>query len=227
MNFYILLIVSFVCFIALTLLRKWKDVPVLIAIAIGAACNANLWTSLNMPVNMWGMTFGFGSVLYVLFVFTIFLRIKDYSVKDGKIMALTSIAAIMISALFEVSARLIYEGQFSIEHLYTFCGYAFSSLGTFVGVWLMCDIYEVLEKHNVNPYLEIILTVGACSIMNSLFYYGGIALVRWMRIDNFLSILLGSIIIKLFSINLGMLSYLINHTIWVPKEIEKLVKNEK
>jgi len=229
MNIYLLIGFTIFCFLMLTLLRKRKDVPVLMAISIGAACNANLWTSSNMPLEKWGMIFDVGSVLYILCVFTIFLRVKDYSIKDGKSMALTSITAIMISAFFEVFARAIYENQFTLEHLYIFSGYAFSSLGTFVGVWLMIDFYKKLEKLKVNPYIEILICITTCAFVNTLFSYGGVALVRWMRIDNFLKIMLGTTIIKFFAIGLSMLSYLFNHTVWLPDCVKQQLetKNEE
>ena len=72
-------------------------------------------------------------------MYTIVIRILDYGYKAAQRMALTSIAAIIISAIIEFVAMLSYEG-FAVETLKKFSFYFLSSVGTIIGVWVMIMI---------------------------------------------------------------------------------------
>ena len=126
MAFALLIVFMFVAYGLTTLFRRWLDVPTLIGVAIGCAVNANLFTPLNYPVVVGELTFSIESILYTLFMYTVVIRILDYSYDDAKKLALTSVAAIIISAIIELVALLAKDG-FQTVVCQNFAVYLFSS----------------------------------------------------------------------------------------------------
>ena len=152
MGFALLVIFMFVSFGLTTLFRRWIDIPTLLAVAIGAAVNANIFNPLTAPIPLSSLVFSIEIVLYTLFMYTIVVRILDYGYKVAQRMALTSIAAIVISAIIEFVALVSFKG-FSAETGKTFSFYFLSSIGTILGVWVMVWICIQCRKKNVNNYI--------------------------------------------------------------------------
>ena len=125
MAFALLIIFMFVAFGLTTLCRRWMDIPTLIAVAIGCAVNANIFTPIKYPIVLGDFVFSFEIVLYTLFMYTIVVRILDYGYADAKKMTLTSVAAIIISAVIELFALLAQKG-FVTEVFQDFALYVFS-----------------------------------------------------------------------------------------------------
>ena len=148
MGFALLIVFMFVAFGLTTLFRRWIDIPTLLAVAIGCAVNANIFTPLNSGVTVGPFIFSIEAILYTLFMYTIVIRILDYGYKAAKTMTLTSVAAIIISAIIEFVALVSYEG-FAVSTLKTFSFYFLSSLGTIAGVWIMILLTIQLRKKNV------------------------------------------------------------------------------
>lgn len=211
MNFYILLLITILFFTAFTFARRLNDNFVLIAVAIGCACNANYYTPLNMPIVLGPITFGIDSLLYTLFIFTIVIKALKDSVKSAKIMTITAVVAIMISGIIEFSANISFNGGFKMEYLLSLGKYAFSVIGTLLGVWLMLLIYDKglkNVKHHVS-YLTIFIGITVACLLNANIYYAFVVVIEGGIRDNSLSILLGNYIGKLFCILLAMLSYFV------------------
>lgn len=226
MNFALLIIFMFVAFGLTTLFRKWIDVPTLIAVAIGCAVNANIFNPLTAPIVVGPFTFSIEIVLYTLFMYTLVVRMLDYSYQDAKRLTLTSVAAIIISAIIELMAKLMTFG-FAVETFKIFSYYLFSSLGTIIGAWLMVFIARRLQTKKVSCYIVIPISIAISSVVHALFYYGGIALVEW----NFgmYSVLgaVGTMIGKTVCIALSILCYFINKKYWRPSNlIEKEIINK-
>ena len=214
MNFALLIIFMFVAYGLTTLFRRWIDIPTLLAVAIGCACNSNIFTPLTHQIVMGPFIFSIENVLYTLFMYTILVRILDYGYNQAKVMTFTSIAAIIISAFIELVANLI-SGGFSINTLKLFSTYLFSCVGTILGVWLMILITIHCRKKNTSSYLIIPLAIGASCIIHAIFYYGGIALINWQLVYT-LQLALGSTVAKAVCILLSILCYFINKKYWVP-----------
>ena len=218
-GFITLIVFMFVAFGLTTLFRKWLDVPTLIAVAIGSAVNANLFTSINNPIYIGELVFSMENILSVLFMYTVIVRILDYGYKQGRNMTITTIAAIIISALIELTAKLAYNG-YSIETLKNFFIYLFSCIGSIAGVWVMVLITIGCRKKNVLSYLIILLALIAGLIVHSVFYYGGVALIEFDNIFNF-NRLLGAVILKLACILLAVFCYFINKKYLIPNNLKK------
>ena len=232
MSFALLVIFMFVVFGLTTLFRRWIDIPTLIAVAIGCACNSNIFTPLTTnPVIVGPFAFCIENVLYTLFMYTIVVRILDYGYQQAKVMTFTSIAAILISAFIEMVALSISNG-FSVGTFMNFSYYLFSCAGTIIGVWLMIVITIQCRKKNISSYLIIPFAIITSCLAHAILYYGGISLVN-LRTDLYtLYLFLGAIVGKASCILLCMVCYFINQNYWKPlslvkQEQEKVIKDEE
>ena len=228
MGLALLIIFMFVAFFLTTLLRRWIDIPMLIAVAIGCAVNANIFnplTGITAPIVVGPFTFSMEIVLYTLFMYTIMIRVLDYSYYDGKIMTLTSVAAIIISAFIELIAKLTSSGDVSTTFI-EFAYYLISCVGTALAVWLMIFITIHSRDKKVPAPLIIGFALVASSIAHSAVYYGGIMLIKqdWLYT---LSCLYGALLGKGVCILLAMFSYLVNLKWWKPPVIIAREKEER
>lgn len=224
MSFALLIIFMFLAYGLTTLFRRWIDIPTLLAVAIGCAVNANIFNPLTSPIIVGEFTFSIEIVLYTLFMYTIVVRILDYGYNDAKRMTFTSVAAIIISAFIELVAKLMSFG-FTAQTFVEFSYYLFSSVGTILGVWLMVIITIQFRKMNLSSYLIIPVAIAASSIVHSIFFFGGIALVNWDFSIYSVYKALGTIIGKAVCILLSILCYFINQKYWKPLNL--IEKEEK
>ena len=141
-------------------------------------------------------------------------------------MTLTSVAAIVISAIIELFAEFAQQGF--VEQVFkNFSIYLFSSMGTIFGVWVMVVITINCRKRNISSYLIIPFAIIASSLIHTVFYYGGVSLVQWQLGIYTLQLLLGALVGKSVCILLSILCYYINKKYWIPLNlIEKETKIE-
>ena len=215
MGLALLIIFMFVAYGLTTLFRRWIDIPTLIAVAIGCAVNANIFTPLNSGVEVGPLVFSIEAVLYTLFMYTIVVRILDYGYSEAKRMTFTSVAAIIISAIIELIAALSTNGA-SVETFRLFSYYIFSSIGTIAGVWVAIAIVIALRKKNVSCYVIIPLAIAVSTVIHAVFYYGGYSLINWNFTAYTLNMFLGTVIGKAVCVGLSVVCYLINQTVWKP-----------
>ena len=213
-NFIILIIATILIFVAFTFSRKINDVAVLIAVAIGCAVNANIYTTLSRPIEFLGLTFGIDSILYSLFLLTIIIRMIDYSVKDAQVLTLTAIVAIIISAIIEYVTEVSYLGYFRFEELFTLLKYFVSTTGTFISVWVMEKMFITLKAKKVNKYLIILILIAIGSIINAALFYTYIGITTGFS-GKSLSIFLGNLLLRLFCVVLCQLSVLVYNKLFV------------
>ena len=230
MGLALLIIFMFVAYGLTTLFRRWIDIPVLLAVAIGCAVNANIFNPYTAPIVVGSFTFSIEIVLYTLFMYTIIVRILDYSYSDAKRMTFTSVAAILISAFIELVAFLMTQGDVW-QAFKSFAIYLFSSIGTVVGVWIMVLITVLCRKKNISPYLIIPFAIIPAGLIHAVFFYGGMIIVYQSR--DVLDVVygaLGTIIGKSVCILLSVFCYFINKKWWRPLNLvaqeEKTEDNE-
>ena len=215
MGFALLIVFMFVAYGLTTLFRRWIDIPTLLAVAIGCAVNANIFTPLNSGIVVGPFVFSIEAILYTLFMYTVVVRILDYGYKDAKRMTFTSVAAIIISAIIELVAVLSTNGA-NVETFKSFSYYVFSSIGTIAGVWMAIVIVIACRKKNISCYIIIPLAITVSTIVHAIFYYGGYSLVRWDFDDYTLNMFLGTVIGKAVCVGLSVFCYFINQTVWKP-----------
>lgn len=218
MNILIWITISIVFFAFFTVMRHYKDVDVLILLAIGCAINANIFNGGTVPFKFCGAIFGIDSILYTLFMFTVMYRLYNYSKKDAWSMTLTTLAAIMVSAVIEVCAKWTYEGTISSATITSLIGYVSSTVGTFFGVFFMIMLYEHMHEKKVSVYLSFVICIILASVINTTIYFGGIALVSGPNYE-LVHILSGSYIGKLFNIIIGLIGFYINNHFLKPRNV--------
>lgn len=225
MSFVLLIVFMLVAFALTTLFRKWIDIPTLIAVAIGCACNSNLYTAISHPIVVGPFIFSFEIVLYTLFIYTIMVRILDYGYSDAKVMTITSIAAIIISALIELTVGLSQQG--AIWPIFKqFLYYVFSFMGTLVAVWFMVYLTIIFRRMGINKYFIIAFALVVASAIHGLFFYGGIALLNLDFAAYPWAAVFGNYIGKAVCIPIAVFCYFINEKWWKPNNL-KILREDK
>ena len=216
MKLWFLLVLGIILFAFFTLVRRWHDYSMLFTIAIGFAVNANIYNGITMPVILGNLKFSIDAILYTGFTFTIIICAHEYGIRKAKILTLSTIAAVVLSAVIEFMAHLSSNG-YNVEYVINLFGYIASAAGTFVGVWLALSIYKKI-RYNVNIYFILIILVLLISIINSAFYHAYYLLTTG-NTDGFGYIVLGSYIGKLYAIALGLIAFYINTHFWIPLDL--------
>ena len=224
MDLWFLALLGILFFALLTFCRRWYDYAILFTFAIGFAVNANIYNSVSTPVYFHNLIFAIDSILYTGFTFTIIICAKEYGIKKAKMLTSSAIAAVLLSALIELCSYTSSNGYETI-FIKDFFGYIASALGTFIGIWVMLYIFEKLENKNTNIYLSMFICVLISSVINSTIYYS-YYLIVYQNTTNFMYILLGSYIGKMYAIILGLISYTVNKKIWIPLDLKKEVQEE-
>ena len=222
MGIWFWFLMAFIAFGFITIVRKWHDYAILFTIAIGFAINANIFNSFSTPISWGSFIFSIDSILYTGFTFTVIICAKEYGIRKAKILASSTIAAILLSAVIEFLAKISSFG-YSVETLNTLFGYIFSALGTFAAIWIMLPIFRKLEESNVNININFVICVLIASIINTSIFYGFTMLTNGVA-DNLMAILVGSYIGKIFCILLGQTSYYINTHIFIPNSLKDKYK---
>lgn len=219
MELWFLALAGIFFFALLTFCRKWYDYAMLFTFAIGFAVNANIYNSMTTPVHFYKLIFAIDSILYTGFTFTVIICAKEYGVRKAKVLTSSAIAAVLLSATIELIATISSNG-YDNEYLKIFFGYIFSAIGTFAGIWVMLYIFEKMNNKKINTYLSFFICVLISSIINSSIYYG-YALIVYNDINDFIYILLGSYIGKMYAIILGLISYFVNKHYWIPNDLKE------
>ena len=213
MKLWFLLLMGILLFAFFVFARRWHDFSMLFTIAIGFAVNANIYNGITMPVYLGDIKFSIDSILYTGFTFTVIICAYEYGVRKAKILTYSTIAAVLLSAVIEFLAHLSSNG-YSTALLINLLGYLFSSIGTFVGVWLALIIFEKLNNR-LNIYFLVFILVLVISICNSTCYHTYYLLATG-NVAGFGYIVLGSYLGKFYSIILGLIGFYINRHYWIP-----------
>jgi len=111
MNFVLFIIFSLTVFLISLVGYKNFRSTTLYALAIGGVVNANFFHSVNYPINCFGLPFGIDSVIYTLFIFCVVVMYIKEGKKEAYTLAISSIIAIMFSALMQLIAQLLSKGS--------------------------------------------------------------------------------------------------------------------
>lgn len=212
---YIWFIAAVSGFLLTSFFRQWNDSDVLILVSIGAAINANIFNAETMPAVLHGFVFGIDSILYTLFLFTVYLKARASDIKKAKSMTITTIQAILISALIEFFARTIHNGCFSTPVLILFLNYVVSSISTVLCVWIMLFVFKKLKS--VNKCLHYFICLFIADLLNTMIYYLIVAIAEKKGLEVFY----GSVIGKVICIFIGLIFFIMNEKFWKPDRFLK------
>ena len=148
---------------------KWKK-SILYTIAIGSIVNANIFHSLNYPINIFGLTFGMNSVIYVMFLFSILIMYVDFGKKEAFTLIICSIGGIIFASVVQFLTCVASNGL-NIAYLQDMLAYFASCISSFTAGALLIFIFDKLKTHT-NIYINFLLCLIIASIIDSLIYYG-------------------------------------------------------
>lgn len=225
MGIWFWFVMAIIAFLFITIIRKWHDLAILYTIAIGFAINANIFNSITAPMFCGPLIFSIDSILYTGFMFCVVVCAIEYGVKKAKILTSSTIAAILLSAVIEFLAKTS-ATIFSIDYLISLSSYVFSSIGTFLGVWLMLFVFQKLSEKKCNIYLNIVICILISSVINSTIFYL-FTILTSQTTESMLYILIGSYIGKFICILLCLISFYVNTHWFIPNNLkEKYQKNK-
>jgi len=225
MGIWFWFVLTFAIFAFIILVRKWHDQAILYTLAIGFAINANIFNAFSTPISWGPIVFSIDSILYTGFMFCVIVCAHEYGTRNAKILTLSTIAAILLSAVIEFLAKTSSFG-FDINFLIDLSGYLFSAVGTFAAIWLMLFVFEKLKNKNLNIYLNIVICLLIASVINSSIFYA-FALIKSSDIQALSYILAGSYIGKIFCIGLSLISFYICTHYYIPNNLKEKYKKQK
>lgn len=176
MNFVLFLLFGAGVFSLALIGHKKYHNTTLYALAIGGVVNSNYFHSGNYPIDCFGLPFGIDSLIYILFAFCVIVMLLNDSKKSAYLLAISSIIAIMFSALMELSARLL-AGEALGAAWEIFQSFAISAFASVVAIVVAVEAIERLKK-KYNPYACMALGIGMIAVINSGIDYLTTAIVK-------------------------------------------------
>ena len=130
------------------------------------------------------------------------------SIKENKksayLLAVSSIVAILFSALMQLTAELLSNGN-SVYAWKTFLGFIISCVASLITVSAMLEILEKL-KSKLNSYLLLTIGIIIAIIIDTAIYYPLMTLI-FSTPTNMLTLLLTSLLGKTIAIFSSLLAY--------------------
>jgi len=221
MGFYILLILAVLIFGTLLFVwQKWKK-NALYVLAIGGAVGANIYNIGSFPILDGNFIFGIDSVIYTLFIVCVVIMLFDYGIKSARTLLYVTITSIGFTAIIQFFA-LWGAGSLNTDALWGLVSFAFSMLATWVACEGMFWIFKHCSKNHYNKHIIFIFCVLFGTIVNSLVYFGGMAIVGQLG-DNFGWGLLSSYIGKFLSLAMGYVVWIVGNFIHKKKEEKEII----
>lgn len=177
----------------------------LFVLGIGAAVSSNVYNINTYSIDAGFMIFGFDAVIYILFAFCVMVACQDYGKKAAKALTYSSMAAIMLTAVFDFFAKWATVG-IAQDVIWGFVSFAASVVAIFVSTTIGLWMYEKIKVRTPRA-VSLGLSVIVVSVINSLFFYGLMYIVGADLFGNFLGILTGSVIAKIGTLLILLTAY--------------------
>ncbi len=177
----------------------------LFVLGIGAAVSSNVYNINTYSIDAGFMIFGFDAVIYILFAFCVMVACQDYGKKAAKSLAFSSMAAIMLTAVFDFFAKWATVG-IAQDVIWGFVSFAASVVAIFVSTTIGLWMYEKIKAKTPRA-VSLGLSVIVVSVINSLFFYGLMYIIGADLFGNFLGILTGSVTAKIGTLLILLAAY--------------------
>ena len=204
---YLLFILAIVVAIAFIVGNYFFKKDALFVLGIGSAVSSNVYNVNSYSISVGELIFGFDSVIYLFFVFCVMVAYMDYGKKTAMAITYSSMAGIMLTAVFDFFAKWATIG-IAENVIWGFVSFSVSVLAIFVSIYLCVLLFEKTQDK-----LPILLNLGIVtalsSFINSAIYFGIMYLLGADMFGNFGGILLGSLIGKLGTLVILILAYLV------------------
>lgn len=207
MDFLFLVLTAVLVFVILIVSNRFWGKDALFVVGIGCAIGSNIYNVGDYGIVIGNLVFGIDSVIYTVFVFVVLLCLKNYDEKSAFTLLYSAMGSIMLSALLVFIASWASAG-FASNLIWGFVSYLISVIATFAALFITIKLFKYFEGKNLNVYLNFLINVLIASVINSLIYFGAVAIISGFE-ENFLGQLGASYIGKLMSTAFSLLTYFI------------------
>lgn len=207
MDFLFLVLTAVLVFAILIVSNRFWGKDALFVVGIGCAIGSNIYNVGDYGIVIGNLVFGIDSVIYTVFVFVVLLCLKNYDEKSAFTLLYSAMGSIMLSALLVFIASWASAG-FASNLIWGFVSYLISVIATFAALFTTIKLFKYFEGKNLNVYLNFLINVLIASFINSLIYFGAVAIISGFE-ENFLGQLGASYIGKLMSTAFSLLTYFI------------------
>lgn len=207
MDFLFLVLTAVLVFAILIVSNRFWGKDALFIVGIGCAIGSNIYNVGDYGIVIGNLVFGIDSVIYTVFIFVVLLCLKNYDEKSAFTLLYSAMGSIMLSALLVFIASWASAG-FASNLIWGFVSYLISVIATFVALFTTIKLFKYFEGKNLNVYLNFLINVLITSFINSLIYFGAVAIISGFE-ENFLGQLGASYIGKLMSTAFSLLTYFI------------------
>lgn len=207
MDFLFLVLTAVLVFAILIVSNRFWGKDALFVVGIGCAIGSNIYNVGDYGIVIGNLVFGIDSVIYTVFVFVVLLCLKNYDEKSAFTLLYSAMGSIMLSALLVFIASWASAG-FASNLIWGFVSYLISVIATFVALFTTIKLFKYFESKNLNVYLNFLINVLIASFINSLIYFGAVAIISGFE-ENFLGQLGASYIGKLMSTAFSLFTYFI------------------
>ena len=207
MDFLFLVLTAVLVFAILIVSNRFWGKDALFVVGIGCAIGSNIYNVGDYGIVIGNLVFGIDSVIYTVFVFVVLLCLKNYDEKSAFTLLYSAMGSIMLSALLVFIASWASAG-FASNLIWGFVSYLISVIATFAALFTTIKLFKYFESKNLNVYLNFLINVLIASFINSLIYFGAVAIISGFE-ENFLGQLGASYIGKLMSTAFSLLTYFI------------------
>lgn len=184
-------------------------------LAIGGAIGSNVFNISVYGFSFGNIVFGVDSIVYTLFVFCVVSCLAKYGKKEAFRLTLNTMAAIFVSGIITLIASWATVGM-SFAVVWNFISFIISILATFAAIWVAILVFKKLEgKWNI--YLNVLLFLIIASLVNSIIYFGVVAICNGGFASNFGYIMAGSYIGKGIALVFAMIVFAFNQ-LWYKKK---------
>lgn len=205
MDFLFLVLTAVLVFVILIVSNRFWGKDALFVVGIGCAIGSNIYNVGDYGIVIGNLVFGIDSVIYTVFVFVVLLCLKNYDEKSAFTLLYSAMGSIMLSALLVFIASWASAG-FASNLIWGFVSYLISVIATFAALFITIKLFKYFESKNLNVYLNFLINVLIASFINSLIYFGAVAIISGFE-ENFLGQLGASYLGKLMSTAFGLLTY--------------------
>jgi len=169
MNFILFMLFTIIIFMLALIGYKKFHSSTLYALAIGGIVNANFFHAGLYPINCFGLPFGIDSIIYTLFVFCVILMFFQQGKKSAYTLAISSVVAILFSAIMQLIAELFTTGSQSTTW-FTFLTFFVSAAASIIAIVITLEILDKI-KDKTNNYIKLIVGLLLHTLINTAIYY--------------------------------------------------------
>ena len=210
MKVLLLVIITISFFLVPTLVRKWRNIPVLIAVTVAAAVNTNYYLSFDYPVEMGIFIFGMDALVGFIYIYSLIIVTFESSTKHAYELAISSVAAIVLAGIIETCAKTASNGGLTYETGYPFLFNLVSAVACLIGGFLAIYLADKIRNTGFNVYLAIAFSCLVGGIVHYILFSLGLMISKpdiLQEAAKYNSCVYGGLLETVILIPLGLLNY--------------------